>query len=95
MNMGTDVPGAGFPPVVSSPQAPQEEGFSLHLDLARSLRMRRGLAIAVALATLLALIPLALTRKPAFQATSIIYVAPVISKTPTDLSGNYDSSTLR
>src|SRR5277367_500712 len=90
MTMATDSPVAGVPPAQTSIQAPQEKGLDLNLDLARSLRMRRNLAIVAGVLVLLFLIHFGLSRKPWYQATSIIYVQPIVSKTPTDISGNYD-----
>lgn len=92
MTMATDSPVSGVPPAQTSIQAPQEKELDLNLDLARSLRMRRSLAIVAGVFVLLFLIPFGLSRKPWYEATSLIYVQPVVSKTPTDISGNYDSS---
>ncbi len=92
MSMVTDSPGAGVPPALTSIQAPQEKGLDLNLDLARSLRMRRSSAIVAGAFVLLLLILLGLSRKPYYQATSLIYVQPIVSRTPTDISGSYDSA---
>jgi len=92
MNMATDSPVSGVPPAQTSIQAPQEKGLDLNLDLARSLRMRRSLAIVAGALVLMSLIYFGLSRKPWFEAKSLIYVQPVVPKTPTDISGNYDSS---
>src|ERR1700722_3016302 len=89
MSMATDSPVAA---VLQAQNSPQEKGLDLNLDLARSLRMRRSLAIVAGVFVLLFLIPFGLSRKPWYEATSLIYVQPVVSKTPTDISGNYDSS---
>jgi len=92
MDMGTDAPVAGVPPALTSMQSTQDGGSGFNLDLARSLRMHRKLAIAVGVVILLLLIPLGVTRKPAYQATTLIYVQPVSSKAPTDASMIYDSA---
>ncbi len=91
MGVGSDSPVTGLPPALISMQAAEEKGLNLNLDFGRSLRMRRGVGIAVGTFTLLALIPFGLTRKPFFQATSLIYIQPVVSKAATDTSGSYDS----
>src|SRR5277367_760433 len=90
MSMATDSPVA-VPQAQTSIQAPQEKGLDLNLDLARSLRMRRSLAIVAGVFVLLLLIQFGLSRKPWYEATSIIYVQPIVSKTPTDISGSHDS----
>jgi polysaccharide biosynthesis transport protein len=92
MSMATDSPVAAVPEAQTSIQAPQEKGLDLNLDLARSLRMRRSLAIVAGVFVLLFLVPLGLSRKPWYKATSLIYVQPIVSKAPTDISGFYDSS---
>jgi uncharacterized protein involved in exopolysaccharide biosynthesis len=92
MSMPTDSPVAAVPQAQTSIQAPQEKGLDLNLDLARSLRMRRSLAIVAGVFVLLFLIHFGLSRRPYYKATSLIYVQPIVSKTPTDISGNYDSS---
>jgi polysaccharide biosynthesis transport protein len=91
MSMATDSPVAAVPPAQTSIQEPQDKGLDFSLDLARSLRMRRSLAIVAGLFVLLFLIRFGLSRKPWYEATSIIYVQPIVSKTPTDISGSYDS----
>jgi uncharacterized protein involved in exopolysaccharide biosynthesis len=54
--------------------------------------MRRGVAITVGVAVLLGLVGLAVTRKPYYQATALIYIQPVVEKNATDPStGSYDS----
>jgi polysaccharide biosynthesis transport protein len=92
MSMATDSPVADVPQARTSIQAPQEKGLDLNLDLVRSLRMRRSLAIVAGALGLLFLIQFGLSRKPWYEATSLIYVQPIVSKTPTDISGFYDSS---
>jgi polysaccharide biosynthesis transport protein len=92
MSMATDSPVAGAPPAQTSIQAPQEKGLDLNLDLARSLRMRRSLAIMAGVFVLLFLIQFGLSRRPYYKATSLIYVQPIVSKAPTDISGFYDSA---
>jgi uncharacterized protein involved in exopolysaccharide biosynthesis len=92
MSMATDSPVAAVPQAQTSIQAPQEKGLDLNLDLARSLRMRRSPAIVSGIFVLLLLTLFGLSRKPYYKATSLIYVQPIVSKTPTDISGFYDSS---
>jgi uncharacterized protein involved in exopolysaccharide biosynthesis len=71
---------------------PQEDGLKLNLDFARSLRMRRRVAIAVGTLVLVGLVFFALTRKPYYEATALIYVQPIVEKSATDpSSGMYDS----
>jgi uncharacterized protein involved in exopolysaccharide biosynthesis len=69
----------------------QQKGFNL--DLARCLRMRRRTAVYTAVVMLVLLLALALTRRPQYQTTSLIYIQPLISKEVTDAStGLYDAS---
>lgn len=92
METGTQAPGTGVQVDSLSFQRTPAGGTGFGLDLARSLRMNRTLALTVGVVVLLVLIPLGLTRKPAYGATTLIYVQPVIAKAPTDASGNYDSA---
>lgn len=91
MSTFTDPSATGIPPDPSSLGA-QQSGLSLNLDLARSLRMRRKLAITVGIVTLGLLVAVGLTRKPYYEATSLIYVQPIVPKTASDpTEGSYDS----
>jgi len=92
MSMATDSPVAGAPPAQTSIQASHEKTLDLNLDLARSLRMRRSLAIVAGAFALVFLILFGLSRRPYYKATSLIYVQPIVSKAPTDISGFYDSA---
>lgn len=93
MGMLTDSSAAGIPSDPASMNPPQDQGLNFNLDLARSLRMRRRLAIAAATLTLLLIVLFGLTRKPAFEASNLIYVQPVVPKSATDsTAGFYDSS---
>ena len=93
MSMVTDSHVAGRPFSPFSGQEQNETGLNLNLDIARSLRMRRPIALSAGIVALFILVLFALTRKPVFQATSLIYIQPIASKTATDASaGFYDSS---
>ncbi|MEO6802942.1 MAG: hypothetical protein ABI197_06840 [Granulicella sp.] len=60
-------------------------------ELLRAFRMRRKIAIAAAAFVLIALIAFGFSRGPQYQATSLIYIQPIITKTITDASGGtYD-----
>jgi uncharacterized protein involved in exopolysaccharide biosynthesis len=93
MGKHTDSTEAGAPSDLNSiGPAPQENGLKLNLDLLRSLRMRRRAAIAVGMFVLIGLVILGLTRQPYYEATTLIYVQPVIERTATDASaGSYDA----
>jgi uncharacterized protein involved in exopolysaccharide biosynthesis len=64
-----------------------------NLRILRSLRMHRGLAIAVTIVVCLAIAAFGLSRKAEYQAQSLIYVQPVTAKLMTDAtSGAYDAA---
>jgi uncharacterized protein involved in exopolysaccharide biosynthesis len=74
------------------PEYDSAEPPPIKLEIARSLRMHRKLAVAVAFVTFVLLIVLGLTRKSQYQATSLIYVQPT-SKLITDATGgSFDSA---
>jgi uncharacterized protein involved in exopolysaccharide biosynthesis len=92
MSMVPDSPLTGTPPALGATQSQQEQGLDLNLDVARSLRMRRWWAIGVGLVVLLGLAGFGVTRKPMYEATSVIYVQPLSAHSATDAtSGFYDA----
>jgi uncharacterized protein involved in exopolysaccharide biosynthesis len=78
-------------------EAPQPSALgvpikNIDLDMARSLRMHRTVAIAVAVAVFLCLFGFGLSRRPYYSASSLIYVQPLKSKAITDTSDDaYDA----
>ena len=65
----------------------------MKMDLRRSLKMHRRAAIWVFAITTVALVALAMTRKPQYMAQSLIYIQPGTPKPLTDVTpGFYDSS---
>jgi len=72
-------------------QAESSEGKPLNLDLVRSLRMHRWLALSVSVLVLVALVGYGLRIRPYYQTSALIYVQPMKSKVITDPSGGtYD-----
>ncbi len=92
MSMYSGSTATGAPSDLNSMGPPQDEGIKLNLDIARSLRMRRRLAIAVGILVLACLVFVGLTRKPYYKATALIYVQPIVEKSATDPTGSYDSN---
>jgi uncharacterized protein involved in exopolysaccharide biosynthesis len=92
MGMYTESTAAGLPPELSPIKQLQEHGLKLNLDIARSVRMHRRAAISVGGFVLFCLLVIGLTRKPFYEAESLIYVQPIIPRAPTDATaGSYDS----
>jgi uncharacterized protein involved in exopolysaccharide biosynthesis len=66
---------------------------NIDLDLQRSLRMHRTVAIAVAIFVFLAIFGFGLSRRPYYQTQALIYVQPMKSKVIMDTTeGSYDAS---
>jgi uncharacterized protein involved in exopolysaccharide biosynthesis len=74
------------------PEYDSAEPRPIKLEIARSLRMNRKLAISVALATFVVLIAFGLTRKSNYKTSSLVYVQPT-SRLITDATGGaFDSA---
>ena len=73
----------------SSSDSARPQGFSL--DLKRSFKMHRKLAITVAIVFSALLLAFGLSRRPYYETRALIYVQPVKAKITTDTSaGTYD-----
>ena len=90
----------GFAPQIAvsyTPAQPQAQMATVtpafKLDLVRSVRMHRRLALGVAAAVFVLIAGYALTRRPMYQAESLTYVEPLATKVMNDGSpGFYDPS---
>lgn len=78
----------GIPP---EPQVNQAEAKPLNLQLLRSLRMHKYVAISVSVLVLAVLVGYALRIRPYYETSALIYVQPMKAKVITDPSGGtYD-----
>ena len=89
-------PIAGLPqPRVRAADEPDPAlNVPIQIEVMRSLRRRPRLAAGVAVAVLILVVLLGLSRTPVYQAESITYIEPLASKVLSDgaSSGTYDSS---
>ena len=82
----------GLPsPASSAPNAPKpNQAPAFNLNLRRSLQMHPFVAVITAACVLLVVVGLALTRKPMYEAESLVYVDPINSKVLSSDAGGYD-----
>jgi uncharacterized protein involved in exopolysaccharide biosynthesis len=93
MGVVRDSSAAGGPTDPTWIEPPKEKVPNVNLDLVRSLRMHRYLAVAAGIVTTALLVVFGLTREPYYEASSLIYVQPIVPKVATDATtGSYDSS---